>query len=219
MSVKIIYYVEVISSWCLWAEPAWAGLKKRYSQQAEFDWRIGLLGADGMPASVAQEDWFYRRSSTVAGSPYSLNSGWMEPGLKEYLAPNCVALAAREFGIKDDRVRLALADAAMREGRKIGRWEEAAAVAAIAGGLDEKKLLQRAKSPEIEKQARGTTAEFHSLQVNQRPTFVLESNIGDKAVFSGFWRLDPLVAAVESMLADAAAYASWKARFGDPPPA
>jgi hypothetical protein len=55
------------------------------------------------------------------------------------------------------------------------------------------------------------------LQVTQRPTFVLDSNIGDRAVFSGFWRLEPLVAAIESMLADAAAYQSWKAHFGDPP--
>jgi hypothetical protein len=26
MNVKITYYLEVISSWCYWAEPAWAGL-------------------------------------------------------------------------------------------------------------------------------------------------------------------------------------------------
>ena len=65
--------------------------------------------------------------------------------------------------------------------------------------------------------ANQSTAEFHALQVTQRPTFVLDSNIGDRAVLSGFWRLEPLVAAIESMLADAAAYQSWKAHFGDPP--
>jgi hypothetical protein len=53
--------------------------------------------------------------------------------------------------------------------------------------------------------------------VTQRPAFVLDSGIGDWAVFSGFWRLEPLVAALESMLADAAGYASWKAHFGDAP--
>jgi predicted DsbA family dithiol-disulfide isomerase len=218
MNVKITYYVEVTSSWCHWAEPAWAELKRRYLQQIQFDWRIALLGADGMPASATQEDWFYRRSGTIVGSPYMLNSGWMEAGQKEYLAPNCVALAARELGIADDRVRLALANAAMREGRKVGQWEVSAHVGAAAVRLDEEELLRRARLPEIEKQARSTTAEFNALQVNQRPTFVLESNIGDRAVFSGFWRLDPLVAAIESMLADAAAYASWKAHCGNPPP-
>ena len=217
MNVKIIYYLEVISSWCHWAEPTWAELKRRYSQKVEFDWRIALLGEDGLPKSAAQEDWFYRRSGTLTGSPYMLSSAWMEAGLKEYLAPNCVAIAARDMGISDDRVRLALAHAALREGNKVGRWEVSASVAAAAGGLDEQRLLQRAKYPEIEERVRATTAEFKALQVNQRPTFVLDSNIGDRAVFSGFWRLEPLVAAIESMLADAAAYQSHKAHFGEPP--
>ncbi len=218
MNVKVTYYLDVISSWCHWVEPTWAELKQRYPQQVEFDWRIALLAADALPVSAAQEDWFYRRSGTITGSPYMLNSGWLETGRKEYLAPNCTALAARDFGITDDRARLALAHAAVREGRKVGRWEESAAVAAAAGSLDEKQLLARARLPETEKHARSTTAEFNALKVDQRPTFVLESSIGDRAVFSGLWRLDPLVAAIESMLADVTAYKSWKGHFGDPPP-
>jgi predicted DsbA family dithiol-disulfide isomerase len=107
----------------------------------------------------------------------------------------------------------------MRRGRKVGSWEIPVAVAAKAAGLKSAALLKKARSPEIEKRVRTTTAEFHALQVTQRPTFVLDSNIGDRAVFSGFWRLDPLVAAVESMLADAAAYASHAAHFGPPPSA
>lgn len=217
MNIKITYYLEVISSWCYWAEPAWAELKRRYSQQVEFHWRIALLGADAIPTSITQEEWFYRRSGTIVGSPYMLNTGWTEPGLKEYLAPNCVAEAAKDFGVVDDRVRLALMDAAMRQGQKVADWNVSASVATKAGGLDEKALLSKARSAEIESRVRTSTADFHALQVTQRPTFVLESNIGDRAVFSGFWRLDPLVAAIESMLADAAAYQSWKAHVGDPP--
>ncbi len=33
MKVKITYYLEVISSWCYWAEPAWAELKKTLRRQ------------------------------------------------------------------------------------------------------------------------------------------------------------------------------------------
>ncbi len=65
--------------------------------------------------------------------------------------------------------------------------------------------------------ARATTAELHALNVSQRPTFVLESTIGDRAVFSGLATLAPLVAAAEAMLNDAAAYASYAAHFGAPP--
>jgi hypothetical protein len=54
--------------------------------------------------------------------------------------------------------------------------------------------------------------------VTQRPTFVFDSEIGDRAVFSGFVRLEPFVAVIDSMLDDAAAYVAYKAHFGEPPP-
>jgi predicted DsbA family dithiol-disulfide isomerase len=218
MNIKITYYLDVVSSWCYWAEPAWAELKQRYAKSpVEFRWQIALLDEAAMSKSQAQADWFYRRSGTIVRSPFMLNSGWLTHA-KEYLPPNCVAEAAKDFGVTDDRVRLALMEAAMREGQHVGDWNVSATVAAKAAGLDAAAVLKLAQSAEIEKRVRATTAEFHALQVTQRPTFVLDSNIGDRAVFSGFWRLDPLVAAVESMLADAAAYQSYQAHFGDPPP-
>ena len=218
MNIKVTYYLDVVSSWCYWAEPAWAELKQRYAKSpVEFNWRIAMLGADAIPVSTDQEDWFYRRSGTIVGSPFMLNSGWMETGLAEYLAPNCMAEAAKDFGVTDDRVRLALMDAAMRKGQKVGSWRVSAAVAAKAARLNVKRLLAKARSKEIEKRVRSSTGDFHALQVTQRPTFVLDSDIGDRAVLSGFWRLEPLVAAIESMLADATAYKSWKVHIGDPP--
>lgn len=216
--MKITYYLEVVSSWCWWAEPAWAELKQRYAGRAEFQWKVALMDASGIPTSANQCDWFYRRSGTIVRSPYMLNSGWFDPELKEYLAPNLLAEAARSMGVTDDRVRLAIAEAAVRRGLKVGRWEVSAEVAARAATLDAGELLKRAQSPEIERLARQTTAEFHALQVNQRPTFVLENVIGDRAVFSGLATAAPLVATVEAMLSDAAAYASHKAHFGGPPP-
>ena len=215
--MKLTYYLEVISSWCYWAEPAWVELKQRYAGIVEFDWKLALMDASGLPRSRNQCEWFYRRSGTIMRSPFMLNSGWFEPGLKEYLAPNLVAEAAKEFGATDDRVRLAIANAALREGRKVGNWDEAAAVGSAAAGLDAAALLKKAKSPEVEARARATTAEFHALQVNQRPTFLLENNIGDRAVFSGLATSAPLAAAIDAMLHDAAAYASHAAHFGPPP--
>jgi len=218
VNIRITYYLDVVSSWCYWAEPAWAELKQRYaSAPVEFDWAIALLDETGMSKSREQAEWFYRRSGTIVGSPFMLHSGWLDPVLPEFLAANCVAEAAKDFGVVDDRVRLALMEAAMREGQKVADWNLSASIAAKEAALDEATLLAKARSAEIEKRVRSATAAFHALQVIQRPTFVLDSNIGDRAVFSGFWRLDPLVAAIESMLADAVAYKSWKVHFGDPP--
>ena len=56
------------------------------------------------------------------------------------------------------------------------------------------------------------------LKVTQRPTFVLENNIGDRAVLSGLVQVAPLAATIDAMLDDAAAYASHAAHFGSPPP-
>ena len=218
MNVKVTYYLDVVSSWCYWAEPAWLELKRRYAQApVEFTWKIALLDASGLVATPKQEDWFYRRSGMIVRSPFMLNSGWVT-GLKEYLAPNCVAEAAKDFGVTDDRVRLALMGAAMREGRKVGDWAVSAAVAAKAAGLASAALLKKAKSRDIEKRVRAATGEFHKLQVAQRPAFALRSNLDDRAVFSGLVKVAPLAAAIDAMLEDAAAYASHAAHFGPPPP-
>jgi predicted DsbA family dithiol-disulfide isomerase len=215
--VQVTYYLEVISSWCHWAEPAWAELKQRYAGRATFQWKIALMPADGYPASRAQCEWFYRRSGSVVRSPYMLNSGWLELEIKQYLVPNYVAQAAKDLGIVDDRVRLAIAYAALREGKKVGRWDIALEAAAEASGLDPAKLLSLAQSTETVAAAQATTAEFRALNVTQRPTFLIENSIGDRSVFSGIVRAEPLTAAIDALLADETAYLSWKAHFGDPP--
>jgi hypothetical protein len=46
---------------------------------------------------------------------------------------------------------------------------------------------------------------------------VLTDSIGDKAVFSGLVRAEPIAAAIEAMLADTAAYAAHAAHFGRAP--
>jgi 2-hydroxychromene-2-carboxylate isomerase len=147
-----------------------------------------------------------------------LNSDWFDPEIKTQVVPNLVAEAAKALGITDDRARLAIAHAAVREGKKVGQWEVAIAVAAAATGLDQAKLLARARSPEVAARSKATTDEFNALQVTQRPTFLIENSIGDRALFSGVARIEPLSAAVDALLADEAAYASWTAHFGPPPP-
>jgi predicted DsbA family dithiol-disulfide isomerase len=36
--MKVTYFLEVLSSWCFWAEPAWAELQRRYAGRVEFRW-------------------------------------------------------------------------------------------------------------------------------------------------------------------------------------
>jgi len=219
MSVKVTYYLEVISSWCHWAEPTWAELQRRYAGRVAFGWKIAQMPAEAYPASRNQCDWFYRRSGSIVRSPYMLSSDWFEPAIKQYLVPNLVAEAARALGATDDTVRLAIQHAAVLLGKKVGRWDVCVEVAAKAGKLNKARLLAGAKSKAVADRVKRTSAEFDALQVNQRPTFLIEDDIGDHAVLSGLVRLEPLVATIEAMLADAAAYASWRAHFGGTPSA
>jgi predicted DsbA family dithiol-disulfide isomerase len=219
--MKITYYLEVLSSWCHWSEPTWAELKRRYAGRATFEWRVALMSPGDFPASVAQCDWFYQRSGgTVMHSPYKLNSGWFEQARAgHYEAPNLVAEAARDFGFAGDEIRLAISHAALREGRKVGDLATAVAVAAAAGKLDAAKLRAAAESAAVRERVAASTQEFLAHQINQRPAFVLTDAIGDKAVFSGLVRLEPLAATIDAMLADTAAYAAHAAHHGGPPPA
>jgi predicted DsbA family dithiol-disulfide isomerase len=220
--MQVTYYLEVSSSWCFWAEPMWAELKRRYADQVEFQWKIAKMQPGDWPVTREQCDWFYRRSGTVMRSPFMLNSGWFEPlAPGTYPAASFVAEAAKDFGFSGDEIRLALSHAGDRDGLKVGRMDVAVAVAVKAGGkkLNARKLRARAESPEVAARIEASTQEFFSHQISQRPAFVLTDNIGDKAVFSGLVKIEPLAATLDAMLADAAAYASFKAHFGGPPAA
>jgi predicted DsbA family dithiol-disulfide isomerase len=215
--IRVTFFAEVTSSWCYWAEPAWAEIKNRFADKAEFHWKIALLDAKSLPVSVEQLKWFYRRSGTIVRSPFMLNPGWYEQGVTEYLVANVVAEAAKDLGVSDDRVRLAISHAALREGRKVTDPEAVVAIAAKAGSLNPAQLMAASRHPDVEARIRASTAEFHNLRVTQRPTFVVENEIGDKAVLSGTWTAAPIAAVIESMLADQAAYLSWRAHVGTPP--
>jgi len=217
MRITVTDYLDVVSSWCFWSEPTWAELKRGYEGRVEFQWKIALMDPSGLPTSREQEQWFYRRSGMMMRSPFMLNTDWYDASLKEWLAPNSVAEAAKDFGVTDDRVRLAIAQAALRQGKKVSDWSVCAEVAASAGNLDKKKLLDAAQSPAVEKRIRASTAEFHSFQITQRPAFLIDTEIGDRAIFSGVVKLEPLAATIDSMLEDTTAYAAHKAHFGEPP--
>jgi predicted DsbA family dithiol-disulfide isomerase len=90
-------------------------------------------------------------------------------------------------------------------------------IAAAEGRMDPHALLKHAQSPQIATRTRASTDEFYALQVTQRPAFLLENKIGDRAVFSGLAKAEPIAAAIDAMLADEAAYASFAAHFGAPP--
>jgi predicted DsbA family dithiol-disulfide isomerase len=215
--IKITYFVEILSSWCLWAEPAWDELKARFGDRADFDWRIALMNPNDFPKSREECDRYYRRSGTIMRSDFMLRSDWLEPELAgDYRAPNHVAEAGRDFGAEGDLLRRALANAAMLEGKSIGRMDVAVSVGATALGVSESDLCARAESPEVRQRVEASTAQFLDHKINQRPSFIIQDAIGDKAVISGLAAAAPLIATIEAMLVDTRGYETYRIHHGDP---
>jgi len=214
--IEVTLFVEVQSSWCFWFEPVWAELKERYLDRAHFSWEIALMSPEAFPVSRAQCDVFYRRSGLAVQSDFMLNSAWFEEELAgDYSISNCVAEAGKDFGIEGDVLRIALARAALIDGRKIGRIDEAVAVAAQECGLEAGALKERALSAELRERVEQSTQRFHALHIDQRPSVLIVSDIGDRALFSGVVNLEPLAATIEAMLKDSRAYASYRAHYGE----
>ena len=94
----------------------------------------------------------------------------------------------------------------------------AVAVAAKAAQISPKRLRTQAESVAVKARVEASTVAFFAHQINQRPAFILEDVIGDKAVFSGLVAIGPRSATIDAMLADTAAYAPTGPTSGLPPP-
>ena len=116
--------------------------------------------------------------------------------------------------MEGDELRIALSRAGLVDGRKIGRIDEAVAAAAQTCGLDVAALKEQALSAAVKGRVEKSTQDFHALQIDQRPSVLIVSDIGDRAVFSGVVRLQPLVVTLDAMLEDSRAYAAYHAHFG-----
>ena len=189
--------------WCHWVEPVWKELKKQYDGRVEFEWKIALMNPGDFPVSQAQCDWFYRRSGgTVMRSRYKLNSGWLEAERKgHYEVPNWVAEAGKDFGFAGDELRLALSDAAVLNGIKIGDLTTAVKIAAKAGKIDAKKLRTAAESKTVKARVEASTAEFLSTKSISAPLLFLRTRSATRRFSRAWFVCEPLTATIDAMLA------------------
>jgi predicted DsbA family dithiol-disulfide isomerase len=215
-AVKMIYYMDILSSWCFFAEDPLAKVRSRFGSDLDYEWRIAAL-RDGKPLGYSPEvlGWYYKRSNSLSGT--LLNVAWIESESDSTWWPNVAAEAARSLGQTDDKVRLALAKAGMVEGQHVHHRDVAERVAAAAAGLDVSAMHKAMDDPAVAKRIHATTAEYRALPCNVVPTFLISNEIGDVSLLSGTFRYEPLAACVEQLLADAKSYAA----FGKahPPPA
>ncbi len=152
-----------------------------------------------MDAGPEQELWYYDRCEVVTGRRF--NHRWLERKDQSTWVPNSVIAAAWKYG-KGKEVHQALKTAAIEHGEPILRREVALKLGARAAGIEERALAAELDNPELAAGLRRSLAEFNAYQIDQRPAFVLQSAIGDIAVFSGIYRPEPIVATLNAMIQD-----------------
>lgn len=212
--MKIVYYLDVLSSWCLIAEEALGRLRADMGDALAYEWKIAAL-RDPLGYTPDQLAWYYRRTEAVTG--VRLDPVWFRSPADGTWVANLAAEAARTLGCSDDRVRLAIARGVMLDGKQGGRREVVAEIAAAAGGIDRTALERAMDDPATEATIRSSSEDFANLHVDVRPTFVLSNDIGDTSVLSGCWRYDLLAEALRALRDDAAVYHRFTSEQPPPP--
>ncbi|HEY9179101.1 MAG TPA: DsbA family protein [Candidatus Baltobacteraceae bacterium] len=197
--IDLIYYLDVLSSWCHVADRAVERIEEKYGDSVRLDWRITQLFDYG-PLPYTRDDlvWYYARTAKMSG--VQLNDAWHQSPQTTTKYANAAAEAARALGATDSRVRRSLSRAALVDGKALGRREAAIEEAARAGGFAAEQIADLMESPQVTQRIKQTTQEFKDLALPQLPSFVLRNTTGDLAVFSGLYTFESLDGAIGEML-------------------
>jgi predicted DsbA family dithiol-disulfide isomerase len=215
-TLTLVYYLDVLSSWCFVAERSLGVVRERLGERLKLDWRLAFLFNGGpMAYSPQLAAWQYRRNESLTG--VKLNARWRESANDTTWWANLATEAARTLGVTDDRVRHAIARAAMADGVRVGARDEAVKVAVTASGLDRRDLEREMDHPRTAERLWESTMEYKSLPVRVQPTFIFRNEIGDTAILSGLVGTAPLNACADEMLAAAEGYAKFNAENVAPP--
>jgi predicted DsbA family dithiol-disulfide isomerase len=173
--------------------------------------KIALI-IDGKPmdAGLEQEKWYYDRCDSVTGRRF--NHQWIEKSGQTTWVPNAVIQAAENLG-QGDAVREVLKSEGLMEGKPFLRLEVAIELAAKATGISQAELTNAVNDEKTVNAIKASTAEFSLLPANQRPTFLLRSNIEDTALLSRIYRPEPVFAAIEAMISDEDAYERFRGSY------
>lgn len=195
----MVYYVDVLSSWCYIADRALERIREKYGAELHVEWRIAqLFGGGPLPYTGAELAWYYGRTAKATG--VQLDAWWHDREDDTTLHANLAAEAVRALGVAGDAVRRGLAHAAMIDRKPMGRRDEAVAEAARLSGLSATQIAAAMDSREVRERIAQTTKEFDDLALTQRPSFLFRDTIDDLAVFSGLYTFESFDAVVGEMV-------------------
>jgi predicted DsbA family dithiol-disulfide isomerase len=197
--VDLIFYLDVLSSWCYVADRAVERIQSTYGDGVRLDWRIAQLFDSGpLPYDRDALVWYYARTAKMTG--VQLSDAWHASTDTTTKYANQAAEAVRALGASDSTVRRGLSYAALVEGKPLGQRNVAIEEAARLSGLPAARIAEMMDSPQVTQRIAQTTQEYKDLALPQLPSFVMRNTSGDLAVLSGLYTLESLDSAISEML-------------------
>ena len=197
--VDLAAYIDVLSSWCYVGDLAVQKIEKKYANRLRVEWKIAQLFDSGpLPFTREQLAWYYARTAKMTG--VQMNADWVDSPETTTKYANLAAEAARTLGVTDMSLVRALNYANVIEGKPLGRREPALDEAARLSGLDRAELDRVMRDPATAERIARSTAEFESLHLPQRPSYVVRNPTGDLALLSGLYTFESLDAVIGEML-------------------
>lgn len=206
--VECSYFLDVLSQWCLIADSTLRDLQAKHSQLDVSLRFVPIAFKDPLPVTRAEQARAYERSAMITGVR---TVPWIVEGEPTHTwEANATVLAGAHLGLDVERVRGAIAHAALIEGQPMGREGAAIALVSRQFGVDAKELQHVVYGAEIAARMQAQEDAFKALHLQVRPTFVLRNAIEDHVILGGTYRFDLLDTSVQCLSEDAAGYAHFE---------
>ena len=195
-------FIEVLSHWCLAAMPA-ARVLADLTPNFEI---VYAPSKDGGPVGYTNEQmrWFYRRGAMAYGR--ELRADWCEGPQTGTWFANAVGYVGAQATGEPIRVAHAVMSAALEQGLRLGRADECFAFMGRYLGQPASEISRRVNDPSVKQALDEGNRRMAALGLDEKPSFVIESDIGDRVVLKGLWQKELVAAAGLAVLHDERAY-------------
>ena len=207
--MRATVFIDVLSHWCLAAVPA-----IRVLTELTPNVEIVLAPIKGnAPAGYTNEmmRWWLERGALAYGR--KLRADWCEgPQTTSWFANAIASIGGEENG-EPLRAAHAVMSGALEQGLKLGRADECFEFMARYLKTNASEIGKRVADPALAAKLDGGNRRLREAGADERPTFLLEGEIGDRALLKGLWQKELVAAAGLAILHDERAYTT-----AGPPP-
>src|SRR5579863_1495377 len=150
--------------------------------------------------------WYLKRGSLAYGREF--RADWYEGPQGGTWFANAVALVGTEMSGEAMRTMHAMMSAALEQGAKAGRADVCFELMGKYLGIPASDVAARVNDPATAARLEAGNHRLAALGADERPTFLLESEIGDRALLKGMWQEDAVAGVAMALLHDERSYAA-----------